>query len=149
MKNKIKTLSKLFEIKESEQKDIEHQINQIEKELNSEKKKLERLEEMVTNAFKRFNESQKMECNINELDLFYDYFYKVNKNIETQKKLIAEKIERLNVKHNILLKIYREKKIYENLRTNLLEKEKKRELKLEQKEMDFLIVSKWHKGGDV
>lgn len=149
MKNKIKTLSKLFEIKEFEQKDIEHQINQIKNELNSEKKRLKMLEDLISDALKRFNENQKKECtDINELDLFYDYFYRVSKNIELQKRLIAEKMETLNVKHNRLLSAYREKKVYENLRDNLLEKEKKRESKLEQREVDFFVVSKWHKGGD-
>lgn len=150
MKSKIKTLSKLFEIKELEQRDIEYQINQIVNELNSEQKKLEMLEEMIADIFKRFNESQKKECtDINELDLLYNYFYQINKSVEAQKKLIAEKKERLNLKHNRLLKAYQEKKIYENLRNNLLEKEKKEELKSEQKEMDFFTVSKWHKSGDV
>lgn len=150
MKSKIKTLSKLFEIKELEQKEIEHQINQIVNELNSEQKRLEMLEEMISDAFKKFNESQKKECtDINELELFYDYFYQINKNVEAQKRLISEKKERLNIKHNSLLKTYREKKIYENLKNNLIEKEKKEELKSTQKEMDFYIVSKWHKSGDV
>ncbi len=146
MKNKIKTLSKLSEIKELEQKDLQQQIKGIKKELDEEQRKLELFETMFSDTFIEFGKRHKEEpIHIHELELFYNYFSHINRNIDAQKILIAEKINELDNKENVLIKTYQEKKVYETLKGRFLKCKEKKENALIQKEMDFLFISKRNK----
>jgi flagellar export protein FliJ len=143
MKSKIKTFSKLSEIKELEQKDLQHQIKGIKKELDEEQRKLELFETMFSEAFIEFGKRNKEgSIYIHELELFYNYFSHMNRNIDAQKNLIAEKLNELGNKENVLIKTYQEKKVYETLKGRLLKCKEKNDNTLIQKEIDFLIISR-------
>lgn len=149
MKNKVRTYSKLFEIQELKQKDIEQQVKRLIDDLNHEQKKLELMEEMMSDNLIKFIEKQKMEIlHTNEMELFYEYFCQMNRNIDAQRILISKKLNELDSTQGALLKTYQEKKIYENLKDKLCKESEKNIIATTQKEMDFLYISRKNRDGE-
>lgn len=138
---KLKTLSKLTQIKEQEKEDLELQVKRIEDIIKIEQERLDSLENTFSEVFTAFNKKNEGgSVNIYELGLFYNYFSQIHKNIDVQKMTIARNISEMNNKQNALVEAYKEKKIFEKMKEKILQRDKMENTASEQKEIDSLFA---------
>lgn len=138
---KLKTLSKLFQIKEQQKEDLELQVKRIGDIIKMEQERLNSLENKFSEVFTAFDKKQEEESvNIYELGLFYNYFSQIHKNIDNQKMTIAMNILEMNNKQDALIEAYKEEKVFEKMKEKILQKNRIENTAAEQKEIDSLFA---------
>jgi len=137
------TLSKVLELKGYEQEHLESQVRQVNELLTVEKEKLQSLERMLRKTDSRFNSCRDKEpVNITEMTLFYDYLSHLGRKIEEQKGVVLRLSSELEMKKTEMVEVYKEKRIFEKLRDQVVDEENRQIVKLEQKEADYNYLSK-------
>lgn len=138
---KLKTLSKLFQIKEQQKEDLELQVKKIRDIIKMEQERLDSLENKFSEVFTAFDKKQEGESvNIYELGLFYNYFSQMHKNIDKRKITIARNILEMNNKQDALIEAYKEEKVFEKMKEKILQKDRMENTASEQKEIDSLFA---------
>lgn len=138
---KLKTLSKLLQIKEQEKEDLELQVKRIRDVIKMEQERLDSLENTFSEVFTAFDKRHEgKSVNIYELGLFYNYFSQIHKNIDNRKMTIARNVSEMNNKQDALVEAYKEKKVFEKMKEKILQKNKIENAAAEQKEIDSLFA---------
>lgn len=141
--SKIRTVSRVLDLKDHKKEEIEHEVKELRGQIKHLEKQLEDLEKKFTDASSEFEEKQKGSgMNVHGLELFYNYFMKLNEEMNLQKKEILRRLSELTVRQEELIEAYKEKKLFELLKGKLIKEDTAEKDKAEQKEHDFLHLAK-------
>lgn len=138
-----KTLSKMVRLKENKKKEVELELKKVMEEVEAERAKLSALEKEYDEAVNLFNSRQE-EGSLNALDMnsFYDYFLHINRQIDLQKQNYSRKLRELASLRDMLVNTHKEKRLFEILNGKAIKRQIREKRISEQKESDFLSLSK-------
>ncbi len=136
-----KRLSRIIGLKEIQKEQIELEVKKEREELEAENQKLNSLIISLQDCMSKFNLDNGLK-NVHEMELFHDYFYRLNRQIKDQHKATEKKAEELEEKENMMIEAYKEKKLLEILYKKVYVEEIKDILVREQRESDFIFLSK-------
>jgi len=141
---KLKTVSRLLEIKDRRKEELAREIRKLKDLIDHERSGLHRLEKSFMVTIEKLRERQKGQLtNAGEMGLLYDYMDKLVKKMKEKKTIINKRLQELEDQQHVLSEVYKEKKLFELWKGKMV-KEMAREKSLsEQKEMDDLSLSKW------
>jgi len=139
---KLKTVSRILEIKEQERKEKEFEVRRMKDIVEAENGKFAILEKDFKKTIMEFTKKQDKGFNANELDMFYNYFSHISERMNAQRNVINKKVEDLEQGKKNLIEAHRKMKLLETLMKRILKKGIKVKNSLEQKEMDFLSLSR-------
>ncbi len=140
---KKKTLTKVIELKEFKQEQIESELKHTYDVLNMEKEKLEHLERMFKKTDSKLNSFRSREpMNVSEISIYYDYLTFLNRKIEEQKSVVFRVAAELELKKAEIFEVYKERRVVEKLRDKILNDENRHLLQAEQKEADYNFISR-------
>jgi flagellar biosynthesis chaperone FliJ len=144
MNPRLKTVSKVARIIDHQKELFEFQIRKITQRLLLERERLTRLEKELHNTVERFGEmaDRQQIRNSQELGRLYDTASLYGKQIEQKKGALSRVRKELEVQQSLWDAVYKKKKAIESLETKLSFQEKREEGLLDQKNMDFLSLSK-------
>lgn len=141
--HKNKTIAKILKLKENRKKEIEIEVKRAADREEEEKLKLQSLEKDYTDTLKYFNEKQEGGIlDMNNLISCYDFFSRINGKISEQKEVHKQCISELACLKDHLVHAHKEKKIFEIMNDKAVRKEHKENLNAEQKENDFVALSR-------
>lgn len=136
-------VSKVLELKGFTKEQIEVEVKKTKDKLGVEKSRLDSLEGVFKNTVVEFNSMQgNGSSNIREIELFYDYFSYIGKQIEDQREVVLRQLSELHAKQEAMLEAYKETRLFEILNDKILNKEAREALLGEQKEIDFNFLSR-------
>lgn len=144
-------LSKIVEYKSFRKDILEMEMKKAQDALESAQEDLYILEDALRKGADEFRKKS-FEDNLSpsELELFHHYFQHCKRQIDRQEKVVLERINDLESKREIMLEAYREKRIFEILHDRALIEEIREADKTEQKEIDFLYLTrKKMESGDI
>lgn len=141
--SKIKTVTRVLQIKDHKKEEIENEVKQIRSQIRQLEVQLEKLETSFAETSLEFEEKQKGSgMDVHRLELFYNYFMKLNDDMNARKKEIIRRLSELNVRQEALIEAYKEKKLFELLKDRMVKEEMTEKERAEQKEQDFLYLAK-------
>ncbi|KAF0121067.1 MAG: hypothetical protein FD151_1406 [bacterium] len=136
-------VSKVLELKGFTKEQIEVEVKKTKDKLGVEKSRLDSLEGVFKNTVVEFNSMQgNGSSTIREIELFYDYFSYIGKQIEEQREIVLRQLSELQAKQEAMLEAYKETRLFEILNDKILNKEAKEASLGEQKEIDFNFLSR-------
>ncbi|MBI4688638.1 MAG: flagellar export protein FliJ [Nitrospirae bacterium] len=138
---KLKTVSKVIEVKDHKKKEIEFELKKIKDIIDVEQAKLDSIEKSFSDTMVKFSEKHGgTVIKAGDVELAYNYLLTLSENINTQKKIINKKVEEFGDKHNALVEAHKEKKVFEALKKKIIHKEDKEKNRAEQREADFVFM---------
>lgn len=142
MKNE-KTISKVLELKEMAEDQIELQARRVRNELDGETARLDLLRNTLEYATMEFEARRNTDSiHRQELELFYSYVSSLSKQIVRQKIMVQKKQAEADLIQHAMLEAYKEKRLVEILYNKVLHQEMRETLLSEQKEADFSFLSR-------
>ena len=143
---KNKTIAKILKLKENRKKEIELEVKRASDREEEEKTKLKTLEKDYMDTFKYFSEKHgEGPFDINNLISYYDFFSRINRKIDEQKKVHTQCQDELACLKDTLVDAHKEKRMFEIINDKAVKKEHKEKLNYEQKENDFIALSRREK----
>ena len=140
---KNKTVAKILELKDNRKKEIELEVKRAADREETEKTRLKALEKDYMDKWEYFSENHgEGPLDINKLVSYYDFFSRINGKIDEQKKVHTECQNKLECLKDSLVHAHQEKRMFEIIRDKALKTERKENLKSEQKENDFIALSR-------
>lgn len=140
---KNKTINKILKLKDSKKKEIELEVKRAADKEEEEKNKLQALEKNYSDMLAYFNEKHdKGALDVNSLMSCHDFFSRINGKIKEQKNIHTQCAHELACLKNNLVNAHKEKRMFEILNDKAVRREKKEELSVEQKENDFIALSR-------
>jgi flagellar export protein FliJ len=140
---KNKTVAKILELKDNRKKEIELEVKRAADREETEKTRLKALEKDYMDIRECFSENHgEGPLDINKLVSYYDFFSRINGKIDEQKKVHTECQNKLECLKDSLVHAHQEKRMFEIIRDKALKTERKENLKSEQKENDFIALSR-------
>ncbi len=141
--SKIKTVARVLQLKDHKKEEIENEVKQLRSQIKQLEGQLENLEKKFCETSLEFEEKQQNSgMDVHRLELFYNYFMKLNEDMNTQKKEIIRRLSELNGRQEALIEAYKEKKLFEILKDRMVKEEMSDKDRAEQKEQDFLHLAK-------
>lgn len=141
-----KTIDNLLELKKFKKDEIELQLKEILNLLRKEEEHLIILEELYKkNKDEYQNRITGNLLNIVEIESYTEYFSKLFEKISEQKKIINIRKKEVEEIKAALLEAHKDEKIFEKLLQKLDEQKRKMESAREQREIDYLYLSKLKK----
>ncbi len=141
--HKKTTLSKILKLKDSRKKEIEVDVKKAVDRVDEEKARLQELERHLTDSTVNFNEkSSEGSMDINSMNTHYDFFSRIIGKISEQKKKREQSESELAELKRNLVEAHKEKRVIEIMHEKALTKEKRVKMDSEQKESDFLAISR-------
>lgn len=141
--NKTHTISKVLKLKENRKKEFEIEVKKLHDRVDEEEDRL--------NAFKREYEEKrssfdkkaaKGSMDVRGLNSYYDVFACIDYQIEEQKEICLERVKELEAMKKRLLEAHKEEKMFEIMKDKQIRTDKKQKADLEQKENDFLAMTR-------
>jgi flagellar export protein FliJ len=140
---KNRTISKLLKLKDNKKKEIEIEVKKAADRVDEEKSKLISLEKDFTDTLEFFNAKNfEGSMDVNNMNSYYDFFSRINGRINEQKKIHDHHKTELRSLRNILVDAHKDKKVFEILNEKAIKKDLKEKLATEQKETDFLAITR-------
>lgn len=141
--NRQKTVSKVLELKEFAQEQIETEVRKAKDELDTEQARLTSIEEALKNTLAQIDsEDRNCSAMIQGRDFFYSYMMHLNREIERQTRVVLKKTQELETKKNAMVEAYKEKRLIETLHDRILSKKMRESSLSEQKEADSNFISR-------
>jgi flagellar export protein FliJ len=135
---------KILEIKNRKKQEIEMEVKKQRDAVDQEKLKLSLLNKSLFEINKIINSRQDGHItNIFEMELYYDYTKKIDKDIKAQKEKISKMLTELDHKQVTLVNLYKEIRLMEIYKEKKMKNIKKEKAVLTQKEVDDLFIFKW------
>ncbi len=119
---------------------MEIEVKKAHDRVDEEDARLQSLENNYNETLESFNSAADME--VKEVNDFYGFFLRLNESIEKQKDVCSDRINELEQVKDGLITAHKEEKIIEIMRDKVVNEEKKEREKTEQKEADFITVSR-------
>jgi len=144
MKSRKKgTISKILKLKESRKKELElevkiaaDRVDEVESEINT-------LQNDYEDKVRYFNESNDNgSIDINNINSYYDFFSCINSRIDEQKEVHAQCKAELKLLKESLIDVHKDKRVFEILNEKAMKAEQKKRSLSEQKESDFIAISR-------
>ena len=137
------TISKVLELKEFTQEQLDAEVKKAGVRLSAEKEKLERLERTLIRSEEKFKGKQdRGALHVSEVGLFYDYLSYLGRQIEAQKGVLFRLNAEFEMRKKEMLEVYKEKRVFEKFRDKIVYEENRRALLVEQNEADYHFISK-------
>jgi flagellar export protein FliJ len=141
--SRLKTVTRVLNIKDREKEEIEFEVRKLRSEIRQLECSLDLLEKKFGETTGEFEEKQRDRAmDVHKLELFYNYFMRLNDEMNEQKKEIVKRLSDLNKRQSALLEAYREKKLFEILKDRIEKEDMTLKDKAEQKEQDFQYLAK-------
>lgn len=141
--HKKKTISKILKLKENRKRELELEVKEATDRVDEEKLKLQALEKDYMDTLKLFHDKHTDgSLNVNHITSYYDFFSRISGKIDEQKKIHAQHEDQLASLKNTLVNAHRDKKVFEILNENAKKKDHREKAASEQKESDFLALSR-------
>lgn len=141
---KIKTLSKILKLKEERKKELELEVKKMTEMVDAEHSKLHALKKEYSDTLDLFNKkNSETYISAYEIGSLYNYLSYVTNLIKEQKKTCLQKLDELTSLKNILIDAHKDKKVFEKLTDRVVKKVLKDKISLEQKETDFLAITRY------
>jgi len=139
-RNKIK---KFLELKGITKDQLEISFQKSRDELETENAKLDFSVRTFERTLAEFDKRQKEgPIHLQELDFFYTYLSYLDGQIEQQKKTVSSRLLEVEQIQKTLVNAHKDEKIFEIFYDKILSEEKRKTLKVEQKEADFQYISR-------
>jgi len=140
---KKRKIKKALELKGYTKEQIEISIQKSRDELEFEHAKLDSTLKTFESTVSEFNRRQKEGLiNAQDLDLFYNYFSYLNRQIEEQKQNVSLRLAEVELKQETLVNAHKEKRLFEILYEKITNEETREKIKVDQKEADFQFLSR-------
>jgi flagellar export protein FliJ len=140
---KNRTVAKILKLKENRKKEIELEVKMAADREEEEKTRLKALEKNYIDTLEYFSEKQgEGSLDINKLISYYDFFSRINGKIDEQKKIHTECQSELAGLKDSLVHAHQEKRMFEIINDKAVMTEHKENLRAEQKENDFIALSR-------
>jgi flagellar export protein FliJ len=140
---KNRTVAKILKLKDNRKREIELEVKRAADREEEEKTRLKTLEKDYTDTLEYFSEKHgEGLLDINKLVSYYDFFSRINGKIDEQKKVHSECQDELACLKDSLVHAHQEKRMFEIINDKALKTEHKENLKSEQKEHDFIALSR-------
>ena len=141
--HKKNTISKILKLKDNRKKEIEIEVKKAADRVDKEKTRLQELELNLSDSTAFFNDkSTEGSMDINNMNTYYEFFSRINGKISEQKKKREQCESELKTLKGSLVEAHKEKKVFEILHEKTLKKELHDKMDAEQKESDFLAISR-------
>jgi len=138
--NKIK---KALELKGITKDQLEISFQKSRGELEMESAKLDSTVRSLDRTFAEFNKRHNQgPIHTQELDFFYTYLSYLSGQIEQQKQTVSSRLVEVEKIQKKLSNAYKEEKVFEIFYDKILDEEKRKTSKVEQKEADFQYISR-------
>ncbi len=134
------TIIKILKLKENRKREMEIEVKKAHDKVDEEDSKLQSLENNYKETLESFDGAANME--VKEANNFYGFFMRLNESIEKQKDVCSERVNELEQVKDGLINAHKEEKIIEIMKDKVVKEEKKEREKSEQKEADFITVSR-------
>jgi len=140
---KKRKIKKALELKGYAKEQIEISVQKSRDELEFEHAKLDSTLKTFELTVSEFNRRQKEGLiNAQDLDLFYNYFSYLNRQIEEQKQTVTLRLAEVELKQETLVNAHKEKRLFEILYEKITNEETRKKIKVDQKEADFQFLSR-------
>jgi flagellar export protein FliJ len=137
------TISKILKLKDNRKKELELEVKKASDRLDKEESKLRALEKEYKDILKFFNEKHaEGSLDAGNLISCYEFFSRINGKIKEQKRIHAQRKNELQALKNTLVNAHKDKKAFEILNEKALKREHRKRMLSEQKEFDFLAISR-------
>ncbi|MBI5635209.1 MAG: flagellar export protein FliJ [Nitrospirae bacterium] len=141
--SKIRTVSRVLGIKDRKKEEIENEVRQLRGQIRELEAELASLEKRFSETAAEFEEKQKSsDLDVHRLELFYNYFAKLDEDMNAQKKEIIRRLSELSGRQEALIEAYKEKKLFEILKDRIVKEDSAEKDRADQKEQDFLHLAK-------
>ena len=143
MTRQQKTVSKILEVKGFTKEQREAEVKKASERLSAEEARLAELERECRRSGDDFAAKQAVcAVPVAQLELFYAYLKHLGKQIEQQKKIIAQRAAEHEKARLAMLEAYREQRLFELLHDKLDEEQRKEADQGEQKEADYQYLTR-------
>jgi flagellar export protein FliJ len=141
---KTQTLSKILKLKEERKKELELEVKEMTEKVDAEYSKLCAIEKEYSDTLDLFDRKNS-ETYISAYDItsIYNYLSHISNMMREQKKVCLKKRDELTSLNNTLIAAHKDKKMYEKLTDKANKKELKDKINLEQKETDYISLSRY------
>lgn len=136
--SKLRTVSRVLDLRERKKEEIEHEVRQIRAKIKELEKMLDDLEAKFSSTTDQFEKKQNdRKMDVHSLELFYNYFLNLHEEMNARKSEIISRLTELNERQNALIEAYKDKKLFEILRDRIVKEEAATRDKAEQKDQDY------------
>lgn len=137
------TISKILKLKDSKKKELELEVKEAADKADEEKERLNALEKDYEDHIEGFKRQQEGgTADAGNVISFYEFFSRINRRIEEQKKVHDQRLSELSLLENHLINAHKEKKMFEVLEEKRVKEEIKEKEVAERKETDFFTLSR-------
>ena len=141
--HKKKTISKILKIKDSKKKELELEVKIAADRADEVESEIKALQNDYEDKVRYFNESNEQgSIDINNINSYYDFFSRINGRIDEQKEVHAERQVELKSLKDSLIEAHKDKRVFEILNEKAIKADQKEKLLSEQKEIDFIAISR-------
>ena len=136
-------IKKALELKGITKDQLEISFQKSRDDLEMESAKLDSTVRNLERTFAEFNKRHNQgPIHTQELDFFYTYLSYLNGQIEQQKQTVSSRLVEVEKIQKKLANAYKEEKVFEIFYDKILDEEKRKTSKVEQKEADFQYISR-------
>jgi flagellar export protein FliJ len=141
--HKKKTISKILKLKDSKKKELELEVKIAVDRVDEAESEIKTLQNDYEDKVKYFNESnEKGSIDINNINSYYDFFSRINGMIDKQKEVHVERQVELKSLKDSLINAHKDKRVFEILNERAIKADQKEKSLSEQKEIDFIAISR-------
>ncbi len=141
--HKKKTISKILKLKDSRKKELELEVKIAVDRVDEAESEIKTLQNDYEDKVKYFNESnEKGSIDINNINSYYDFFSRINGMIDKQKEVHVERQVELKSLKDSLINAHKDKRVFEILNERAIKADQKEKSLSEQKEIDFIAISR-------
>lgn len=140
---KKETISKILVLKNHKKLECEIETKKALDAVDNEEKKLTSLKKRYDENKRLFNEQHEDgTMDVERLRSFYELFSDVDSRIGEQKQEVLKKNMELQASEEKLIAAHQEEKVFEKMKEKVEKKQEKQRAELEQKENDFIAISR-------
>jgi len=141
--HKKKTISKILKLKDSRKKELELEMKHAADRVDETETEIRTLQNDYEDKVRYFNESNEQgSIDINYINSYYDFFSRINSRIDEQRKVHAQrKVELKSIKDS-LINAHKDKRVFEILNERAINEDRRSRTLTEQKETDFIAISR-------
>jgi len=141
--HKKRTISKILKLKDSKKKELELEVKIAADRVDEAESEIKTLQNDYEDKVKYFNENnEKGSIDINNINSYYDFFSRINGIIDKQKEVHVERQVELKSLKDSLINAHKDKRVFEILNERAIKADQKEKSLSEQKEIDFIAISR-------
>jgi flagellar export protein FliJ len=140
---KKETISKILKLRHNKKKEIEIKVKKAYSRFDEENYKLQSLQNDYNEKLRSFKKAHEQgQCTAKDMVLQHEFLSEIDGMIKAQKKVYAICEGELEVLKKTLVEAHKDKKVLEILDERVTKQEQKQRLVAEQKEIDFMTITR-------